>query len=165
MCACSARAPNFSGLGSRSEAVPNPPAADSLDPRRIPHTHTGCDDSQAGKMQLLLKRIYDDSGEANGYRVLVDRLWPRGITKERARLDEWLRDLAPSTALRKWFGHDPARWDVFRRKYLDELKAHPDELRRLRAIARTATLILLYSAKDQEHNQAVVIREALQSKG
>ena len=113
-------------------------------------------------MKIKLKRVYDDSGAAEGYRVLVDRVWPRGISKESLRLDEWLRDLAPSTKLRKWFGHDPSRWESFRRQYLDELQAKQVELKRLQTIAKRGPLILLYGAKDEEHNQAVVIRELLQ---
>ena len=115
-------------------------------------------------MKIELRRVYDDRGEAEGYRVLVDRVWPRGISKESLRLDEWLRDLAPSTELRKWFGHDPSRWESFRQKYLDELRAKQDELKRLQTIAKKGPLILLYGAKDEEHNQAVVIRDALQGK-
>jgi len=114
-------------------------------------------------MNIKLKRVYDDRGEAEGYRVLVDRVWPRGISKETLRLDEWLRDLAPTTGLRKWFGHDPSRWESFRLQYLDELEARHDELKRLQTIAKKRPLILLYGARDEEHNQAVVIREALQS--
>jgi uncharacterized protein YeaO (DUF488 family) len=117
-----------------------------------------------GNMNIKLKRVYDDRGAAEGYRVLVDRVWPRGISKETLRLDEWLRDLAPSIELRKWFGHDPSRWESFRQKYLEELKVRHDELKRLQTIARKGPLILLYGAKDEEHNQAVVIREALHRK-
>lgn len=115
-------------------------------------------------MRIKFQRVYDDRAEMVGHRVLVDRVWPRGVTKEKLRIDEWLRDLAPTTALRKWFHHDPRRWASFRRKYLRELKANVETLARLRAIARKQPLILLYSAKDAEHNQAVVIREALRSK-
>lgn len=112
-------------------------------------------------MKVELQRVYGGSGRATGYRVLVDRVWPRGIAKAALPLDEWLRDLAPSTALRKWFGHDPARWAAFRRKYLDELKPRTAELKRLRAIARKKPLILLFSARDEDHNQAIVLGEAL----
>ena len=115
-------------------------------------------------MNIVLKRVYDDPDAAEGYRVLVDRVWPRGIAKESLHIDEWLRDLAPSTELRKWFGHDPSRWESFRRQYLDELQAKQDELKRLQTIAKKGPLILLYGAKDEEYNQAVVIREALQGK-
>jgi uncharacterized protein YeaO (DUF488 family) len=113
-------------------------------------------------MNIELKRVYDDHGHTEGYRVLVDRLWPRGIAKTELPYDEWLHDLAPSTALRKKFGHDPARWDAFRTEYLAELKAQAATLARLRAIARKQRLVLLYGAKDEEHNQAVVLRDVLQ---
>ncbi len=113
-------------------------------------------------MSIELKRVYEDHGQTAGYRVLVDRLWPRGIAKADLPYDEWLRDLAPSTALRKQFGHDPARWDAFRSAYLAELKAQAATLARLRAIARKQHLVLLYGAKDEEHNQAVVLRDVLQ---
>lgn len=115
-------------------------------------------------MSIELCRVYDELGKAGGYRVLVDRVWPRGVSKEKLHLDEWLREVAPSTGLRKWFNHDPARWESFRLKYLEELKAKPEELRRLRAVAGKQQLILLFAAKDQDRNQAVVIREALLSK-
>lgn len=113
-------------------------------------------------MRILLKRVYD-AGSENGYRVLVDRIWPRGISKEKLAADEWCREIAPSTRLRKWFGHDPDRWDSFRKKYLRELEAKGEILRHLRDMARKKPLILLYSAKDPERNQAVVIRETLES--
>lgn len=115
-------------------------------------------------MRIVLKRVYDDTGGARGYRVLVDRLWPRGISKEKLRMDEWLRDLAPTTELRTWFHHEPSRWKSFRLRYLQELRSRRDDLNRLRAIATKKLLVLLYSAKDEEHNQAVVIREALLKK-
>ena len=115
-------------------------------------------------MKVEIKRAYDDLGETQGYRVLVDRFWPRGIKKEELRLDEWAHTLAPSTELRKWFGHDPARWESFRARYLDELKSSEEELARLRGIACRQPLILLYSARDETHNQAVVIRAALLAK-
>lgn len=115
-------------------------------------------------MKVEIKRVYDDLSETRGYRVLVDRVWPRGMTKEELRLDEWARNLAPSTELRKWFGHDPARWESFRARYLDELKGSEEELARLRGIARRQPLILLYSARNETYNQAVVLREALLEK-
>ena len=112
-------------------------------------------------MRVELNRVYDAAKEAGGYRVLVDRVWPRGISKDKLRLDEWCREIAPSTKLRQWFGHIPDRWEPFRLKYREELKAKDDDLKRLRALARKQPLILLYSAKDKEHNQAVVLREVL----
>lgn len=111
-------------------------------------------------MQVELERVYD-SDQSDGYRVLVDRIWPRGVSRESLRLDEWCREIAPSTELRKWFGHDPERWEAFKRRYREELELKVDVLDRLKAEARNRLLILLYSAKDKEHNQAVVIREAL----
>lgn len=112
-------------------------------------------------MQIELTRVYDASGPLQGYRVLVDRLWPRGVSKEALRLDEWCKEIAPSTELRKWFGHEPARWEAFCQKYLSELKEKQALVMHLRAIAQKQPLILLYSAADRDRNQAVVIREAL----
>ncbi len=114
-------------------------------------------------MSIEPKRVYDDQGQTKGYRVLVDRMWPRGVAKAKLPLDEWLRDLAPTRELIAWFHRDRSRWADFRRKYLRELDAHGDDLDRLRAIAAKKPLILLYSAKDESHNQAVILREALQS--
>ena len=97
-------------------------------------------------------------------RILVDRVWPRGISKERARIVEWRKDLAPSTSLRKWFGHEPAKWTEFRRRYRTEL-ARPvmiDELKQLARLSRKRTITLVYSAADEEHNQAVVLKELLE---
>jgi len=111
-------------------------------------------------MRILLKRVYDAVDE-KGYRVLVDRIWPRGISKEKLAADEWCREIAPSTRLRKWFGHDPDKWEPFREKYLKELEAKRELLERLRKIARKKNLVLLYSAKDPQKNQAVIICEAL----
>jgi uncharacterized protein YeaO (DUF488 family) len=112
-------------------------------------------------MDVRLKRVYEPLAPSDGYRVLVDRLWPRGITKEQAHVDEWARELAPSSELRRWFGHDPARFDEFRRRYDAELAAHREKLRELRSRARTGTLTLVYSARDTKHNDAVVLAELL----
>ena len=112
-------------------------------------------------MDVRLKRAYDPPERSDGYRVLIDRIWPRGISKEQAHLDEWARELAPSTELRRWFGHDPARFAEFRRRYLDELKPHEAKLRELRRRAREETLTLVYGARDTEHNDAVVLAELL----
>src|SRR5215469_12961580 len=112
--------------------------------------------------QVHIKRVYDAPAASDGYRVLVDRLWPRGVSKEEAHLDEWARELAPSTELRRWFGHDPARFDEFRRRYRLGLTEHEEKLDQLRGRARTGTLTLVYSAKDTEHNDAVVLGEVLQ---
>jgi uncharacterized protein YeaO (DUF488 family) len=112
-------------------------------------------------MGLRLKRAYEPAEPADGYRVLIDRLWPRGVTKEEARLDEWARDLGPSTELRRWFGHEPAKFAEFRRRYLQELAAEEEKLVDLRGRARRGTLTLVYSARDTEHNDAVVLAELL----
>jgi uncharacterized protein YeaO (DUF488 family) len=108
-----------------------------------------------------IKRIYDPPAAEDGKRVLVDRLWPRGMAKDEARIDEWLKEIAPSDELRKWFGHDPARWEEFRKRYREELKAHGDLLDKLRSEAKKGTVTLLFAAKDAEHNNAVVLKEML----
>jgi uncharacterized protein YeaO (DUF488 family) len=115
-------------------------------------------------MAVRLKRAYEPAEPSDGYRVLVDRLWPRGVPKEEARLDEWARDLAPSPALRTWFGHDPARFDEFRRRYRAELEVREEELAALRRRARRGTVTLVYGARDTEHNGAVVLAELLRAK-
>lgn len=112
-------------------------------------------------MAVFLKRIYDPPAAADGKRVLVDRVWPRGVTKDEAKLDLWLKDVAPSTALRKWFGHVPARWPAFRERYRLELADNP-ALEALKTLARTEKRVtLLYAARDTQHNQAVVLHELL----
>jgi uncharacterized protein YeaO (DUF488 family) len=116
-------------------------------------------------MHIELKRVYDLTASTKGYRVLVDRIWPRGIKKEALSLDEWCKDLAPSNELRKWFGHDSDRWGQFRFSYIAELKSKAVTLERLRQISENKRLILLYSARDREHNQAVVIRDLLLGDG
>ena len=112
-------------------------------------------------MDVRLKRAYDDVAAADGYRVLIDRIWPRGVSRDRARLDEWARELAPSSELRRWFGHEPAKFEEFARRYADELAAHEDELGELRRRAREGTLTLVYGARDTEHNDAVVLADIL----
>ena len=112
-------------------------------------------------MTVHLKRAYEPPAMSDGYRVLIDRLWPRGVTREKARLDEWARELAPSSELRRWFGHDPARFSEFRRRYAEELSTHEDKLQELRQRAREHTLTLVYGARDTEHNDAVVLAEIL----
>lgn len=112
-------------------------------------------------MVVRLKRIYDAPSRSDGERVLIDRLWPRGLTHEDAHVDEWARELAPSTELRRWFGHDPSRFDEFRRRYRRELEAQETKLAELRRRARKGTLTLIYSARDTEHNDAVVLAEVL----
>ena len=107
------------------------------------------------------KRIYDLPAADDGTRILVDRLWPRGLTKEDARIDEWLKEIAPSNELRKWFGHDPAKWAEFHSKYLEELRRQGPLLDELKSKARRGTVTLLFAAKDAEHNNAVVLKEFL----
>ena len=112
-------------------------------------------------MDVRLKRAYEPATAADGYRVLIDRLWPRGVSRERARLDEWARELAPSRELRQWFGHDPALFAEFQRRYTGELKAQEAKLQELRRRARSRTLTIVYAAHDTEHNDAVVLAEIL----
>jgi uncharacterized protein YeaO (DUF488 family) len=112
-------------------------------------------------MDVRLKRAYEPPARSDGYRVLIDRLWPRGVSKHDAQLDEWARELAPSSELRRWFGHDPARFEEFRRRYLDELTDQETKLRELRRLARDGTLTLVYGARDSEHNDAVVLADLL----
>ena len=112
-------------------------------------------------MDVRIKRIYEPTAATDGERVLIDRLWPRGFTHEDAHVDEWLRDLGPSTALRRWFGHDPARFEELRRRYAAELAEKEATLIELRRRARTRTLTLVYSARDTEHNGAIVLAEVL----
>jgi uncharacterized protein YeaO (DUF488 family) len=112
-------------------------------------------------MEIRLKRAYEPATPSDGYRVLVDRLWPRGVAKENAKLDEWDKELAPSSELRKWFGHDPSRFGEFRRRYLDELQDQRPRLAALRRHGRAGTLTLVYAARDEEHNDAVVLLDVL----
>jgi len=111
---------------------------------------------------IRLKRVYDKPAPTDGVRVLVDRLWPRGLKRDEARIDHWLKDIAPSTTLRQWFNHDLARWDGFSDRYRLELQHNPAPLAELRMLARRArTLTLLFAAKDAEHNNAVVLKALL----
>jgi uncharacterized protein YeaO (DUF488 family) len=113
-------------------------------------------------LNIRLKRAYEAPSAEDGLRVLVDRLWPRGLGKSEAAIDRWLKEVAPSSELRRWFGHDPRKWDEFRRKYQAELSGQGELLRELRQAAREGPLTLVYSARDQEHNQAVVRRDVLE---
>lgn len=112
-------------------------------------------------MDVRLKQAYELAAAADGHRVLIDRLWPRGVSRERAKLDAWERELAPSPELRRWFGHDPSRFDEFRGRYMEELRSSRGRISELRRRARDGTLTLVYSAKDAEHNDAVVLAEVL----
>ena len=113
---------------------------------------------------IVIKRIYEEVAESDGYRILVDRIWPRGISKERAHLDEWDKNLAPSTALRKWFDHQDDRFEEFTSQYKEELAPQMDELQRLKKLATKQQVTLLYSAKNSHSNQAVVLRNILNSR-
>lgn len=114
------------------------------------------------EIRLELKRVYDQGTEHDGSRFLVERLWPRGITKSKVTDTEWLRDAAPSAELRKWFHHDPQRWNEFRRRYFAELKHQEDRLSPILEAARKGRVTLLYSSHDSEHNNAVALREFLE---
>ncbi len=110
---------------------------------------------------IKLKRGYEPPAAADGQRLLIDRLWPRGVSKAQAKVDRWIKDVAPSTDLRKWFDHDPARWQEFRGRYAAELRRQPQALRDLRKLARGGTVTLVYAARDEAHNNAVVLRDVL----
>jgi uncharacterized protein YeaO (DUF488 family) len=111
---------------------------------------------------IKLKRIYQAFERSDGYRILVDRVWPRGISKERARTDLWLKEIGPSTALRKWFGHDPERWAEFQKRYRQELRAEPELITRIKNLEKEHRVVtLVFSTRDEERNQAVVLRDFL----
>ncbi|HEU4804412.1 MAG TPA: DUF488 domain-containing protein [Nitrobacter sp.] len=110
---------------------------------------------------INVKRAYEPPATGDGTRILVDRLWPRGLSKADAAIDRWIKDIAPGTELRKWFGHDPARWQEFRQRYADEIHGHPEQLDELRACARSGRITLVFSAHDEAHNNAVVLRDVL----
>jgi uncharacterized protein YeaO (DUF488 family) len=112
-------------------------------------------------MPLQIKRVYDPPAKADGHRVLVDRIWPRGLSKVAAQVDEWLKDIAPSTTLRRWFGHDPEKWNEFLRRYHRELDANPSAVAKLRTLARVRRVTLLFAARDTEHNNAVALKAYL----
>ena len=110
-------------------------------------------------MNLKIKRVYEPPDQDDGARILVDRLWPRGLTKAKASLHLWLRDIAPSTELRKWFGHDPSKWEEFKQRFLRELTGNREQIRLLKQEMEKGPVTLVYGAKDEEHNEAVVIQE------
>jgi len=110
---------------------------------------------------VRLKRAYESPSAKDGIRILIDRLWPRGVVKANAAIDLWAKDIAPSTALRRWFGHDPARWQEFQRRYSEEIHRHRDRLDELRALAERGVITLVFAAHDETHNDAVVLREIL----
>ena len=111
---------------------------------------------------IKLKRAYEKPAKDDGERILVERLWPRGLTKEQAKIDLWLKDVAPSAELRKWFGHDPDRWVEFRQRYLKELRQNTDQIRLLKRKAKEGAITLIYAARDEEHNSALVLKQFLQ---
>ena len=112
----------------------------------------------AGNIKL---KPYEAPAPEDGMRILVDRLWPRGLSKHRAAIDQWMKDISPSTKLRKSFGHDPSRWDEFRRRYAKEVHQHPELLDQLRSLAREGPITLVYSARDEVHNDAVELRHLI----
>ncbi len=113
-------------------------------------------------MKIQIKRIYEEQEKSDGFRILVDRLWPRGVSKEEARLDLWLREIAPSTELRKWFGHDPKKWEEFKKRYKKELKDKNELLSQLKELEKNyKEITLLYGAKDTEHNEAMVLLDLI----
>jgi|SRR5690606_14820814 len=111
--------------------------------------------------KIKIKRIYEDASSGDGYRILVDRIWPRGVSKEEAKLDDWKKEIGPSNELRKWFGHVPDKFDEFAKRYTKELEAKKEDLIGIRKLAKDRTVTLLYGAKDTEHNQAVVLQKLL----
>jgi uncharacterized protein YeaO (DUF488 family) len=112
---------------------------------------------------IKYSRIYD-AENVKGHRVLVDRLWPRGVSKGKANLDKWLKEIAPSDELRKWFNHDPSKWESFKEKYMEELKDKKDLVDGLLDYAKNGNLVLLYASRDEKHNNAVVLKEVLESR-
>ena len=116
----------------------------------------------AGPLQIKLKRAYEPSAKSDGRRILVDRVWPRGVTKEELRLRRWAKDLAPSAQLRKWFGHEPARWNAFKERYHRELDKQPNAIEELAAECRKGQVTLVFGAKDTRHNQAVALKQYLE---
>lgn len=112
-------------------------------------------------MAIQIKRVYDPPADRDGYRVLVDRVWPRGVKKDALKLDDWRKDLAPSTTLRKWFGHDPQRWGEFKTRYFRELDARAEQIKPLQQKAARETVTLVFGARDTQHNNAVALREYL----
>ena len=115
--------------------------------------------------RVSVKRVYEPTDKADGFRVLVDRVWPRGVTKERAKVNLWLKSVAPSTQLRKWFDHDPRKWTEFKNRYFAELDAAPPGLDELLECATASVVTLVFSARDERHNQAIALREYLNRQG
>jgi uncharacterized protein YeaO (DUF488 family) len=116
---------------------------------------------QISAKKIKLKRAYEKPAAEDGTRILVDRLWPRGLTKDKAAINHWFKEIAPSTTLRKWFAHDPDRWNDFRRRYIEELKRNALQLEEIRKLVRHSPITLVYAAHDELHNDAVVLRDIL----
>lgn len=119
----------------------------------------------SNQFNLQIKRIYEEPVDEDGYRVLVDRLWPRGVSKEDAQLDKWMKEITPSPELRKWFDHDPDKFEEFKKRYEHELSSKHESVEKLLDIAENQKVTLLYAAKDQKHNHAIVLKEFLESYG
>ena len=117
--------------------------------------------SEDQQYELGIKRVYEQPAKEDGKRILVDRLWPRGLTKEKASIDLWLKDIAPTTELRKWFGHDPDKWKEFKKRYHEELKNNKEPVSILYDELKENTVTLVYAAKDEQHNEALVLKEWL----
>ena len=115
-------------------------------------------------MNIQVKRVYDPPGASDGTRILVDRLWPRGLSKASVKLDEWMKEIAPSNELRQWFGHDESKWEEFQKRYFKELDNHSDLIEQLLQKSHTGKLTLLFAAKDEEHNNAVALKKYLEKK-
>lgn len=130
---------------------------------KLTNHHEKFYDPQSRQPMFRVKRIYEQASPEDGYRVLVDGIWPRGVTKEEAKIDEWRREIAPSAELRRWYGHDPERWDEFRRRYFAELDAKPDPVRGLRERAQLGTVTLLFGARDRDHSNAAALKTYLEA--
>lgn len=115
-------------------------------------------------MMIKTQRVYDGKPEVKGYRVLIDRVWPRGLKKEEVHADVWLKDVAPSTELRKWFNHDPEKWPEFKKRYFRELRSHPDAVERVEERAREGDVVLLYGSHEERYNNAAALKEFLESR-
>jgi uncharacterized protein YeaO (DUF488 family) len=115
-------------------------------------------------MKITIKRVYEEPSGEDGKRILIDRLWPRGLTKEKAKINLWLKDIAPSTELRQWFGHDPIKWQEFKKRYVAEVKKNNQIVSQLEEELKKGKVTIVYAAKDEEHNDAVVLKEYLEKK-
>jgi uncharacterized protein YeaO (DUF488 family) len=118
--------------------------------------------AESRNMKIKIKRVYEQPDKKDGERILVDRLWPRGLTKEKAGVDLWLKEIAPSTELRKWFAHDPNKWKRFRGRYETEIRHNDDLIKVLKQKAREGTITLIYGARDEEHNEALVLKQFME---